>query len=99
MKTPLYQRETFAPRSRSVRIYERPPLTAHEERIIREAVEAGRVTVVPPAMAMGLTTMEQRFGAPWIIASNDEAAAAGRSNLYAVRARHRRERTSAEGVQ
>ncbi|MGQ2989499.1 MAG: hypothetical protein ACT6RD_03440 [Brevundimonas sp.] len=99
MKTPLYRIETFAPRSRSLRIYERAALTAHEERIIREAVEAGRVTVLPPAMAMGLTAMEQRFGAPWIVASSEEATAAGRSNLIAARARHRRERTGAEAVQ
>ena len=73
-------------------------LTPHEAAIISQALADGRVTVVPPAPAMGLTSWEQRFGTPWIIHSNDEAAAAGRSNVHARYAMTRRERSRAEDL-
>lgn len=98
MGTSDHRRDTWAPRSMMQVVRASEPLTAHEARIIAEAVAAGRVTIVPPAPAMGLTPMEARFGPPWIVHDNDAAARAARSNLHAKYAMQRRARTGAEEV-
>lgn len=86
------------PYARRARDHVPEPLTPHEAGIIAQALADGRVTVVPPAPAMGLTSWEQQFGTPWIIHTNDEAAAAGRSNVHARYAMARRERSRAEDL-
>lgn len=73
------------------------PLTAHEARIIAEAKAAGRITVLPPGTAAGLTWAERQFGAARPALRDMAGHVAARdSTLKAYRARLKRERTGSE---
>lgn len=74
-------------------------LTPHEQRIIGDALAAGRVTVLRPGVAEGLTEIERRFHAGWVNGDLDAVSAAATSNRMAQAAMRRRERLGSEGVQ